>query len=39
MTFKQAIIHKLLRRKLRIEQYEPRNKQEAKPASKRNDAR
>jgi hypothetical protein len=38
MTFKQAIIHKLLRRKLRFEQYEPRNKQEAKSTSKGNDA-
>jgi hypothetical protein len=39
MTFKQAIIHKLLRRKLKIEQYEPRNKPQANSASKRNDAR
>jgi hypothetical protein len=39
MTFKQAIIHELLRWKLRIEQYKPGNKPEAKSASKRNYAR
>jgi hypothetical protein len=48
MTLKQTIIYKLLRRKLKIEQHEPRNKPEANSctpegtvpmASKRNDAR